>query len=167
VGEWNEGKGGHEMGSHHKFGGKVVFDPREIPTEWIRLANLNNRADGEFTDEYKLAYRACCTGDIPSDKCLKYQTTPRDKRGPIYADPAYVQQVLEAGKARTQTLAGLPHVRPRNATTISMVSAESIGRIAKSLERIAEAMETIAPQPETTRHTPFGDLLHASTNGDE
>jgi hypothetical protein len=155
------------VGSHHNFGGRVVFDPRHIPAEWIRLADLNNRADGEDTNEYKWAYRACCTGDIPSDKCLKYQTTPRDKRGPIYADPAYVQRAVEAGKARAEMLTGAPHVRARNVPPLPVVSNESAGRIARALERIAEALETIATNPRNDDHTPFGHLLHSSTNGDE
>jgi hypothetical protein len=154
------------MGSHYTFGGRVVFDPRQIPSEWIRLADLNNRADGEDTDEYKWAYRACCTGDIPSDKCLKYQTTARDKRGPIYADPAYVQQVVEAGKARAEMLAAAPHVRGRNVPPPA-VPDESISRIAKALEQIAQALETISTNPRNDDHTPFGNLLHASTNGGE
>lgn len=42
----------------------------------------------------------------------------------------------------------------------------SFRRVATAMERIAEAMELIATQPRHDRHTPFGDLLHASTNGD-
>jgi hypothetical protein len=94
--------------SHHRFGGRLVFDPRHIPAEWIRLADLNNRADGMETDEYKAVYRACCTGEIPSDKCLKYQTTQRDKRGPIYADPECVKRVVEASKAKAQEVVCKP-----------------------------------------------------------
>jgi len=46
-------------------------------------------------------------------------------------------------------------------------AAEVPDRVISLLERIADALETIATQPETTRHTSFGNLLHASTNGDE
>jgi hypothetical protein len=155
------------MGSHHTFGGRVVFDPRHIPAEWIRLADLNNRADGKETDEYKWAYRACCTGDIPSDKCVKYQTTQRDKRGPLYADPECVQRAIETGKARAEMLPGAPHVRPRTGPPMPSVPDESIGRIVRALDRIADALEAIATQPRNDDHTPFGHLLHASTTGDE
>jgi hypothetical protein len=40
-------------------------------------------------------------------------------------------------------------------------------RVVSLLERIAEALETIATNPRNDDHTPFGSLLHASTNGDE
>lgn len=81
--------------SHAKFGGRIVRDPREIPFEWVRLAELSNREDGRETDEYKAVYRACCTGEIPSDKCCKYKQTDRDSRGPIYADRDAVDAVLK------------------------------------------------------------------------
>jgi hypothetical protein len=36
-----------------------------------------------------------------------------------------------------------------------------------ALERIAEALETIGTNHRNDDHTPFGQLLHASTTGDE
>lgn len=152
--------------SNRKFGGRVVRDPREIPANWMRLAELSNREDGKETDEYKAAYRACCTGEIPSDKCCKYKQTDRDSRGPIYADPEYVEKAIASWKARAVMAAGAPHVRPHRVPVTSAANGQSVERVAAVLERIADALENLATQPRHDRHTPFGDLLHASTNGD-
>jgi len=100
------GNGSCEM-SHMKFGGFVVRDPRDIPAAWVRLSTLNNRDDGKDTDDYKAVYRACCTGEIPTDKCCKFKLTDRDSRGPIYADPdavAGVLQRLKDGQERRATI---------------------------------------------------------------
>jgi len=146
--------------ANHKFRGRIVYDPREIPSDWVRLANLNNRADGEDTDEYKAAYRACCTGDIPADKCLKYQTTPHDKRGPIYADPECLDRAIAASKAKNFAKSEIADLMPK------LASGFDISRLLEAAERIADALELIATHPKSGAHTPYGQHLHASTNGD-
>lgn len=84
-----------------KFGGTVVDDLRDIPANAKKLSRLNNRSDGKDTEEYKAVYRACCTGEIPHDKCWKYKTTHNDLRGPIYVDPDCEVAVLHRLKERS------------------------------------------------------------------
>lgn len=142
----NKKSGGQDM-SNRKFGGRVVRDPREIPANWMRLAELSNREDGKETDEYKAAYTACCTGEIPSDKCCKYKQTDRDSRGPIYADPDCIEKAIASWRARSTMLAGAIHVRHQKLPVPTEATEQLLDRVHAVLELIADALENIATRP--------------------
>lgn len=123
--------------SHPKFGGRVVRDPREIPADWIRLAELSNRDDGKQTDEYKAVYRACCTGEIPSDKCCKYKQTDRDSRGPIYAHRDSVAAVMKRLKDRTAcTDGGRPVSQQMSVHTALVALRDRIDQLHAKVDRL-------------------------------
>jgi hypothetical protein len=152
VSEWIGTKGDKEMASQEKR--SVTSKKSDIPPHYVALSSYG--CDGkqkQATPAYRRLHAAWHSGELGG---VKFMSTPTDFRGQIWIDPQDAAAILSA--------CGLPESTEKKPKATDLITS---ARVASALERIAEALETIATQPEATRHTPFGDLLHASTNGDE
>jgi hypothetical protein len=132
----------------------VTSKKSDIPSHYVALSSYG--CDGKHrqaTPAYRRLHAAWHSGELGG---VKYMSTPTDFRGQIWIDPQEAAAILAAcGVSASSEKAG------------KTKDTAAACRIASALERIAEALETIATNPRNDDHTPFGNLLHASTKGDE
>jgi hypothetical protein len=165
VGERNGSKGDKEMGvSLKNVKMAVITDESQAGQGFASFSDVYPQAtDGKHRERVK---RGIAEGRITAKRLIR--TTKDIENGEIYID-------LEQTKAWLSSAYYDPdHDSPKRGVTrksspgpASGDCDEQTGLVISVLERIAEALETIATNPRNDDHTPFGSLLHASTNGDE
>jgi hypothetical protein len=133
----------------------VTSDKTAIPSHFIPLSSYGCCAkDRPASVQYTILHTAWQRGELGG---VKFMATPSDFRGQIFIDPAKAEVILRKDVSKP------PKPKP---APILTVAGEQLEPFLVVFVRIAEALEAIATQPKESNHTPYGDLLHTSTNGD-
>ena len=155
-----------------------IRDESELPVGFANLSALYPTP--EKARDRERVRRGISLEQIKAIRLVKKTTLQDAENGPLYVNVKQAADWLKSehynekterdlGESTAVTAAVKPTlVKPSPTTPLVPAYTDAIAlRIAEALERIAEAVENIATKPPSPRHTPFGSLLHASTNGDE
>jgi hypothetical protein len=179
VGEWNEEKGDTQMAVCLKHVEMVwIRDESELPAGFANLSALYPTP--EKARDRERVRRGISLEEIKAIRLVKKTTLQDAENGPLYVNVKQAADWLNSEHYKEKPERDLEDapaitvgvkptvVKPPPTTPLVLPYTHAVAlRIAEALERIAEAAEGIATKPPAKRHTPFGNLLHASTNGDE
>jgi hypothetical protein len=138
----------------------------DIPAHFVPISSFgchDGKSGKKQTPEYTAVYAAWCEGKIGG---FKFMSTPRDRNGRIFVDPADASQVIRSASrdAAPSLLFGRRSQGTPAATNLQYESvcesladiAQSLAAVERLLERLATASESIVTQPKASQH----DLLH-------
>ena len=128
-----------------------------IPAHYVPLSSYGchkGNSDQKASSEYKLLYRAWCSGQLSG---IKFMSNPHDKRGQIFVCPTDAQRLIDAAAKSVESAMVFKKKPAGDAASfdaaLSMAEMRlTLGRIELILERLAVAAESLATQP----HEPAG-----------
>lgn len=141
---------------------EVITDESQAGEGFAAFSDVYPQAtDAKHRERVK---RGISEGQVTAKRLIR--TTKDIENGEIYIHLQQAQAWLssEMYDRDTALRGGAKQMRLR--ASVNEDRGEQFSQVISVLGRIADALENLATRPETDPHTPFGDLLHASTNGD-
>lgn len=134
----------------------------QIPDGFVLLARYDERVGDEHKSGPKGDYAKLLRELSKDSPCI----AAYKDGGQWVARKADIEEFLRDVRRRDEAPRSKPHKSAKAGRDCVAIDGRQARALFGLLGRIADALENLATRPDTDDHTPFGQHLHASTNGD-